>query len=425
MIEALRQVENPYYRAALFRRTFPELSQSGGLIDRSRMLYPGCEGKYKRNWWDFPSGARITFSYMMRDVDRLRFQGGQFAYVGFDELTHFSEQQYLYLFSRNRATEGSGLRCCVRAGTNPGGPGHAWVKRRWAAWLDKSHPNPARSGELRYYARVDDRDTEVSPHHPDAKSRTFIPAFVRDNPYLAGTDYERNLRLLPLVERKRLLDGDWDIMAAAGNVFRREWFKIVQAVPADAKTVRFWDLAATEKETQKADPDFTAGARVSLKDGIYFIERVERAQVRWHGVKQLVGQAAILDGRAVPIGIEQEPGAAGKLIIAEFVTLPELIGYVVRGYPAVRDKITNANPWASQAEQGNVKIVAGDWDIQGFLDESEMFPDGPNDDRVDAVSGCIRMLSESKPKPAQAQKEISIEQYRRAGRRLDRRRSRR
>jgi len=400
LVEAQRQIANPNYRGILFRRTFPELEQAKGLIDRSKQLYSGprSRGSYgeQRHRWTFPSGALIDFGHMGRDDDRLKYQGAGFAFIGFDELTHFTERQYLYLFSRNRAADGSGLRCYMRAGTNPGGPGHEWVKRRWGAWLDKKHPNPAKPGELRWYAIVDDVDTEVERDHPDAKSRTFIPAFVRDNPYLAGTDYERNLKLLPLVERKRLLEGDWDIMAAAGNVFKREWFKIVDAAPADAQTVRFWDLAATEKKAAGDDPDFTAGARVSLKDGIYFIERVGRHRIRWHGIKQLIAQTAKLDGHAVRIGVEQEPGASGKIVIAELVTLPGLIGYTIRGYPSAKDKLTRANPWASQAEQGNVKIVAGGWDIQGFLDRSEMFPDGPHDDEQDAVSGAVQMLSKSK-----------------------------
>jgi len=400
LVEAQRQIANPNYRGILFRRTFPELEQAKGLIDRSKQLYSGprSRGSYgeQRHRWTFPSGALIDFGHMGRDDDRLKYQGAGFAFIGFDELTHFTERQYLYLFSRNRAADGSGLRCYMRAGTNPGGPGHEWVKRRWGAWLDKKHPNPAKPGELRWYAQVDDVDTEVGRDHPDAKSRTFIPAFVRDNPYLAGTDYERNLKLLPLVERKRLLEGDWDIMAAAGNVFKREWFKIVDAAPADAQTVRFWDLAATEKKAAGDDPDFTAGARVSLKDGIYFIERVGRHRIRWHGIKQLIAQTAKLDGHAVRIGVEQEPGASGKIVIAELVTLPGLIGYTIRGYPSAKDKLTRANPWASQAEQGNVKIVAGGWDIQGFLDRSEMFPDGPHDDEQDAVSGAVQMLSKSK-----------------------------
>ena len=401
LAEALRQVENPQYRALILRRTFPELEQAKGLIDRSKQLYPHLGATYSemRHRWTFPSGALIDFGHMQRPDDRYKYQGSEYAYIAFDELTHFTEAQYLYLFSRCRAAAGSDLRCYMRAGTNPGGIGHEWVKKRWGAWLDKKHESPAEAGELRWYARIDDSDTQVERSHPDAKSRTFIPARVADNPYLAGTDYERNLRMLQMVERMRLLGGDWDVMAAAGTVLRREWFEFVDAAPAKARRVRYWDLAASEKKTKGDDPDYTARALVSLYDGIYYIEHVGRARLRWRGVKKLIAQTAEIDGAGVRIGVEQEPGASGKALIDEIVSMEGISGrFAVKGYPAVKDKVARANPWAAQAEAGNVKIVRGNWDVDAFLNECDMFPEGPHDDQIDAVSGAVGMLAYSGPR---------------------------
>jgi len=396
LAEALRQIVNSQYRGIILRRTFPELEQSGGLIDRSRDLYPLLDGQYRevQHRWLFPSDAQIDFGHMQREDDKRKYQGAQYALVAFDELTHFTETQYLYLFSRCRAAADSDLRCYVRAATNPGGPGHEWVKRRWEAWLDKQHPSPAKPGELRYYARVDGQDVEVERSHPEARSRTFIPAFVRDNPYLAGTDYERNLQLLPLVERKRLLEGDWDIMPGRGLVFRREWFEIVPASPAGAlQQVRYWDLAATEKEAAGDDPDYTVGTKwAKTADGLYFIEHIVRTRGRWQGIKALMRQTAEADGQAVQIGVEQEPGASGKALIAEIVQ--HLAGFTVHGYSVRGDKLTRANPWAAQTEAGNVKLVNGPW-VEAFLDECEWFPEGGHDDQVDASSGAFGMLTEA------------------------------
>jgi len=395
LAETLRQVTNSPYRAVILRRTFPELEQSGGLIDRSKDLYPLLNGVYSavQHRWSFPSGALIDFGHMQREDDKRKYQGAQYALVAFDELTHFTETQYLYLFSRCRAPADSNLRCYVRAATNPGGPGHEWVKRRWGAWLDRQHPKPARAGELRYYARIDGQDVEVERNHPEARSRTFIPAFVADNPYLAGTDYERNLQLLPLVERKRLLEGDWDIMPGAGLVFHREWFEIVGAAPIEAQKVRFWDLAATEKEATSGDPDYTVGAKwVRAGAGLYFIEHIARVRGRWQGIKALIKQTAEADGPAVQIGVEQEPGASGKALLAEIVQ--HLAGFTVHGYPTRGDKLTRANPWAAQAEAGNVKLVNGPW-VEAFLDECEWFPEGGHDDQVDACSGAFGMLTDA------------------------------
>ena len=262
--------------------------------------------------------------------------------------------------------------------------------------MDKKHSRPAHDGEVRWFKRKDDIDIECEPDDPEALSRTFIKATVWDNPYIINQDpgYVQRLKALPLVERLQLLEGDWDVMAAAGLVFKRHWFEIVDAAPAEAKRVRFWDLAATEKETVKDDPDYTAGARVSFHNKVYFIEHVTRQQVRWAGVKWLIAQTGILDAdQGVQTGVEQEPGASGKAMIQELVSTQGIQGVVsLRGFPARGDKVKRANLWSAQAEVGNVKIVRGNWDIEAFLNECERFPDGPHDDQVDAVSGAMQML---------------------------------
>jgi len=343
--------------------------------------------------WRFPAQSMVVFSHMEGERDKLKHQSAEYAYIGFDELTTFTETQYLYLFSRARTTCGAPPR--IRAGTNPGNIGHDWVKRRWGAWLDKRHPHPAEDGEIRWYKRIGDDEVECQPDDPEGLSRTFIKASVWDNPYIVEKDpgYVLRLKALPLVERLQLLEGDWDVMAAAGLVFKREWFGIVGAAPAGAGTVRYWDFAATEKKKAKPEPDFTAGARVSLQGSTYFIEQVIRRQTTWAGVKALMAQTAHLDGTDVVIGIEQEPGASGKAIAYEIASMPELKGHTVRAYPSSKDKLTRANPWSAQAEVGNVKIVNdGTWDIQAFLNECEWFPEGIHDDQVDAVSGAVQMF---------------------------------
>jgi len=396
-VEALRYVHVPGYNAILFRRTFPELQQPEGLIERSRRLCPILGGRYNEThlMWRFPAGAMLVFRHMEGEPDRLKHQSAEYAYIGFDELTTFTEAQYRYLFSRARSTSGVAPR--IRAGTNPGGVGHNWVKRRWGAWLDKKHPHPAADGEVRWFKPEGAGEVECGANDPDGMARTFIKSTVWDNPHLMEKDpaYIARLKALPLVERMQLLEGDWDIMAGAGNVIRREWFEIVEAAPAEAKRVRFWDLAATEKELSKDDPDFTAGARVSFADKVYYIEQVLKAQRSWANVKRLMGQTAALDGRETAIGVEQEPGASGKALIREIMRDPLLQGkYTVRGYRPMKDKVARANVWASQAQVGNVKIVNdGSWDIESFLNECQMFPEGVHDDQVDAVSGAVEMLT--------------------------------
>lgn len=213
VMEALRQVNNPRYNAILFRRTFPKLEGADGLIARSQQWYPSYGGKYNdsKHFWRFPSGARIYFGHMEHDKDAQTYQGWQLTYIGFDELTEFTERQYMYLFTRCRADANSGLRCYVRAATNPGGMGHEWVKRRF---ITTDIVN-----KIRYFARINEEDTRVEKGYPSALSRAFYPASMSDNPS-GDPDYRNRILLNPdPVERARLLEGDWDAVDTGGRIY--------------------------------------------------------------------------------------------------------------------------------------------------------------------------------------------------------------
>lgn len=195
LMDATRQVAHPKYRAILFRNSYPDLED---LIQRAHDLYPSMGGKWQesKKRWVFPSGAQIRFRYIERDRDVRRYQGHAYAWIGWDELTHFTEYQYKYMFSRCR-TAHEGLTCFVRASTNPGGPGHNWVKARF---IDAAPP----------LTEIVDPKTK--------KARVFVPARLSDNPPLARTDYGNNLDALNDADRAALKDGDWD--AYVGKVFR-------------------------------------------------------------------------------------------------------------------------------------------------------------------------------------------------------------
>lgn len=197
LVDALRQVHRPKYRALLLRRSFPELRE---LITRSRDLYPvafpGARFNKQEKAWQFPNGAVIEFGYLAQDDDVYRYQGQEYSYVGWDEVTHFSEFAYTYLLSRVRTTDPD-LQPRVRATANPGGRGHAWVKARFV--------DPAPAGV-------------VFQDPATGTSRVFIASTLSDNPHLAVTDYGRRLEALPEADRRALLEGDWN--AYEGSVFR-------------------------------------------------------------------------------------------------------------------------------------------------------------------------------------------------------------
>lgn len=212
-MEALRQIANPQYRAILFRRVFPSLEAADGMIQRSQDWYRAYGGRYNdsKHVWRFPSGARIYFGHMQREKDKLVYQGAQFSFIGFDELTEFTETQYKYLLTRNRAPLDSGLRVYARAASNPGNIGHAWVKRRFVT--------QGIVNRIRYFADIDGVDTPVEADEDYALSRAYYPAKLSDNPSI-DPDYAHKIRATgDPVLIAQLLGGDWDAEDTGDRVY--------------------------------------------------------------------------------------------------------------------------------------------------------------------------------------------------------------
>lgn len=210
--EALRQVHIPHYRGLILRKTYPQLSE---MIDRSREIYkpafPKASYNEQKHCWTFPSGAKIYFGAMQHTKDRTNYQGKRYDFIDFDELTHFTWDEYSYLFSRNRPN-GSGTRCYIRAQANPGGIGHGWVKERFITAAPPMTPI------------YEDVNIVFPDGHTEKRrrSRIFIPSSIFDNKILLKNDPEYITRLaaLPENERRALLYGDWD--SFSGQVFT-EW----------------------------------------------------------------------------------------------------------------------------------------------------------------------------------------------------------
>lgn len=174
-----------------------------------------------------------------------------------------------------------------------------------------------------------------------------------------------------------------------GGMFERQWFEIVEASPADAQRVRYWDKAATEKRGTN-DPDWTVGLKlVRTPSGIWYVEDVRRTRSASLEVERLIAQTLRLDGTPVPMWLEQEPGSSGKDVIAYYVR--SYPGWTIEGHQPAGDKVLRADPVAAQAKAGNIKLVRGSWN-QAFLDELEQFPFGAHDDQVDALSGAFARL---------------------------------
>jgi predicted phage terminase large subunit-like protein len=402
LLEQLYDVSNAGFRSVIFRRTIPMIRQPGGLLDTSDQVFPLLGAKLNQSAleWTFPSGATVKFAGMELEADRFAWQGSQINLLCWDEAQEFEESQFWFLFSRNRSM--SGVKCRVRATCNPVPDG--WLRSLLDWWIDANgFPIQARSGILRWFVRDGDAivwadtkteliekfGTESAP-----KSMTFIPALVRDNQILLERDpgYIGNLKALPLVERERLLNGNWNVRATAGNYFRREWFTTVDDAPADViARCRYWDRAASEQRPG-SDPDATCGVLLSkTADGIYFVEDCRKLFASPHVVQQTMLNCAMQDATGTIIGFMQDPGSAG--VMEAQATARALDGFDVRFATATGSKEVRAKPTSAQCEAGNFKIVRGSWN-DDFIRELENFPAGRHDDAVDGLSGAHAMLAQ-------------------------------
>jgi predicted phage terminase large subunit-like protein len=457
LMAALQYVDVPGYSALIIRRTYADLSLPGAIMDRANDWLAGT-GARKRDGgklWEFPTNdparpATLQFGYAQTHADVKRYQGAEFQAIFVDELTHFEERTYLYLFSRLRGPSGPCVGCghptsqpagqprqhdeghdqcscghehrpdeecpgsvldpcgcrdyepvgcdCVhadldrgaydplgkplfvpaddgtiladvplrmRAGSNPGGVGHEWVKGRFVA--------PATR----------------------APGAVFVPARLSDNPSLDRKAYRQSLGLLSETERRRLEDGDWDV-ADDGDLFERSWINIVDAVPHGCRWVRFWDMAATvQKPSKRHDPDWTVGALVGLApDGRVFVGDVVRGRRTPLENERVIANTASQDGRSVAIRMEEEGGSSGKVTIDHYLRTV-LPGYDFAGVRPTLSKEERARPLARAAEAGLLHFVSAPWNREA-LDEMAGFPNLPHDDIVDAIVGGHAALTEAR-----------------------------
>lgn len=372
LMGALQYVDVPGYTALILRRTYADLALPGALMDRAEEWFQPTAAKWKakEKAWLFPTGqdedgkdlppARIVFGHLEHERHKYRYQSAEFQYIGFDELTQFSASQYRYLFSRIRRLKGSSVPLRMRSATNPGGDGHDWVHQRFLV-------------------------------EGPTNNRYFIPAKMDDNPHLDHVEYRESLNQLDPIERAQLLLGDWEAKVE-GGLFTRKDFQLIDPseLPECKRKIRYWDLAATAEDKGK-DPDWTSGTLLYESEGQYFVCDVQRMRGNPAAVERLIRRTAQMDGKEIPIRMEQEPGASGKNTISHYAR-KVLRGYDFRGDRKDKNKIEAARPLAAAVANENVHVIRGAWN-GAFLDEICAFPMGSHDDQVDSTSGGFNELT--------------------------------
>lgn len=215
---ALQFADVPGYSALILRRKFTDLTMRGALLDMSHEWLDeykklGVKFNDNKRTWSFPSGATLQFGYLDHPQDVGRYRGGEFHFIGFDEIGEFPDREpYRFLFTRLRSPIGEGRESVierfgqardgvcladvplrVRCAGNPGGPGMEWVKDRFVEAKDGG------------------------PTHAP-----FIPSTYRENPAIDNEQYEASLAQVSEVERRRMGEGDWSVAEVPGALWKMD-----------------------------------------------------------------------------------------------------------------------------------------------------------------------------------------------------------
>lgn len=419
LLSAVRYKNVRGYGCTIFRKNYNQIFSEGGLWDESDKMYRfirGATPRVSRGRWVFCDKygypiSKISFAHIDSDDDLPSWQGSQLCGLCFDELTHFSEKQFFYMLSRNRSS--CGVAPFVRATCNP--DADSWVAKFIEWWInqDTGYPIPERSGKLRWFVRRseviywadtkeelwDKFDLHTPEERGEPRSVTFIMSSVKDNQALLKVNpgYLANLKALPLIERERLLYGNWKIKSSGGLFFKRSQVNVIEVMPADIQIVcRAWDLAATE-EKPDGDADYTAGVLIGIrKDRTVVVLDAINQRIKAGEVERLLYNTAIMDrkkfGFRYKVRIPQDPGAAGKIVASSYIK--KLAGFSVKAIPVTGSKQLRATPFAAQWQNGNVSVLAGEWNDMYFT-QLESFPESKHDDMVDASSDAFNELTSS------------------------------
>lgn len=327
LMGALEHVDVPGFAALILRRTFADLKLADAIMDRSHQWLRNTDATWiaDTKTWRFPSGATITFGYLQDEADKFRYQSAAFQYIAFDELTQFTESQYSYLFTRLRRLTGSTVEPKMRSATNPGGPGHDWVKARWAI------PDDGESG--------------------GTETRAFLPAKVEDNPALDANDYHRSLAEVDETTREQIERGRWvrysggliyPYVAARNGVLalpeREDWLYTVA-----------WDFGASKK---KATDAYAVGAFSYSHKTAYLVRSEAFVGISIDDIADKTHELEAEFGSFVEIGGDLG-GLAPKIVdqLVERFSIP-MVG------ARKADKLGNRRLMRGQLERGTLKVVA-------------------------------------------------------------------
>lgn len=392
LMAALQYVEDPLYSALIIQRTFTNMKKSGALMTRAREWLHDNEGARWEDGsktWHFPSGAKLSFGFINDANDKYSYKSSDYMFIAFEELTEFLEEDYTYLFSRLRKPADYPIPLRMRGATNPGGRGHAFVKRRWG---------------------LNDKGEQTAAGK--ATGRVFIQAFAKDNPSLDQESYKENLSELTHRERKYLDEGSWSDFTGEhfrpgawprytdlGNLFSIPQGAGRQLIGSQEVTVLVAvDFAISEKNTA----DHTCfGAGGLLPDGRLFMLDVLNERIRLEDGPRRLDQFCARWNPVVVAGDDDNLSLAIYNECRRHRRIPEIRRMPIKS----RNKLLRAHDAIIMGENGRIYLPVvteeeerGDkphW-LQPYCDQLLSFTgaDKAEDDMAD-VTGLLATLARS------------------------------
>jgi predicted phage terminase large subunit-like protein len=400
LLAALRHVNNPEHKAVIFRKTSPMLRNSGSIYDEAKNLYLQLGAKCNDSSMTFrwKSGATISFSHLSDSSKRYGHQGAQYSMIGFDELTHFDIEDFVYLLSRLRNPS---IKPQCYATCNP--DSSSFVKDIINPFLDDNQQYADKEKCVKHIYISFSGDNNVPIFATDKQEKylslRFIPANLDDNKILQDKDplYREKLESLSHVEREQLLRGDWNVSWTSGNIFRRNWFIPINPTTLPGQYALAFDLASTEVTIKNKNPDFSAATLLQRNGFNYYIVKNWKIQASagqvYSWMKGVVTESQnITKGSMIRGYIEREPGSASK---REEISIKQQLPQLnIEFIPSTKNKVVRARPLSAEVQKGNVYIFKGSWNEE-FLRELEAFP-SPNvhDDCVDSTTLAFNQLSQ-------------------------------
>ena len=369
LMAASLHMPNPYYRGLIVRRSYPELTMSGGLIERSKMWWsshPDMHWNEREHRWTHKNGGTLEFRHVSDSNAKWSLLGGHWSFIAIDEAGQLDGDADIGpIMTRLRqpnpdAPERRSLLC-----SNPIGVGALWLKEKY----------------------VD---------APPTRNRRFIPARLWDNPHVNPKEYAKSLAEWsdPTLLRQ-LLDGDWN--AAPSAVFN------VRNIPAwvppptgdDVRYCMAWDIAYKGKQWN----DFTAGVLMAERNGLFWVLDVIRFKAdvpeRDARMRQAADMAADIYGESNFEVVVEVVGNIGERAQTDNYWRRVFGGLTYNHVrPTGQDKVQRAAPFAHALGHGRVFVPEAPW-RKAFLNELQAFngEDKGVDDQVDAGAYAFRRLA--------------------------------